>query len=337
MKWLLAVLALISVSFAAGDAPDWIPIALLSVFVAVSVLVIFYLLSYLIDSAEMRGMVTGELYQVVMTGVIIAIFIGVESFSTITFASMLGKELGADDTHINYSIQVTQQMVDYQWKQLKKFADEMVSPMAVLSAYSGQCAFLGFRFGYNGCASIAVPTTSGVIAARVMAASFMVLNSQLALLYIARDFFFPIVLPLGLFLRTFHVTRGAGGFLIAIAASFYFIYPISVIVTNGVYANSPLGKVEASFPEPPETITPPTAGIEDVTGNCNPYDLKFGATFDVIEKLNKKDLVDPLLSLFFIGGLLSTAINLLAALSGVRALTRIFGIEVDVSALARIS
>lgn len=333
MKWLLVALALISVSFAAGEAPDWVPIALLSVLVAVGVLVIFYLLSYLVDSGEMRGMVTGELYQVVMTGVIIAIFIGVESFSTITFAGMLGKELGAGDTHINYSIQMTQQVADYQWTQLKKFADDVVSPMAVLSGYGGQCAFLGFTFGYNGCASIAVPTTSGVIAARAMAASFMVLNSQLALLYIARDFFFPILLPIGLFLRIFHVTRGAGGFLIAIAASFYFIYPISVIVANGVYGNSPYGDVGASFP----SINPPTSGAEELTGDCDPYEFKFSHTSDVIGKLNSDNLVDPLLSHFFIGGLLSTAISLLAALSGVRALTRVFGTEVDVSALARIA
>ena len=119
----------------------------------------------------------------------------------------------------------------------------------------------------------------------------------------------------------------------AIAAAFYFIYPMSVLVTKGVYDNSPYGSVGASFP----SINPPTSGAEELTGDCDPYELKFGHTSDVIDKFNRKDFVDPLLSLFFVGGLLSTAINLLAALSSVRALTKIFGTEVDVSALARIA
>ncbi len=329
MRKLLLALALISLAFAGPYA--WQSLALLALFAGLGVLIIFYLLSYVADSPEMRGMATSEMYQLFMTGVIIAIFVGVESFSTATMAGMLGGAFGAENSHINYSINVTQGMVDYQWGQLKSFSG-VVGDMAQVSAYSGQCAFLGFTFGYNGCASIAVPVTSGIIAARAMATSLMVLESQLALLYMARDFFFPILLPIGLFLRTFHVTRGAGGFLIAIAAAFYFIYPITILVTKGVYDQSAYGNVKAAFP----SINAP-ADYGYANGDCDPYELKYSYTSTIITEFNDNGLVDPLLSHFFIGGLLTTAISLLAALSSVRALTRIFGTEVDVSALARIA
>ncbi|MEW5996283.1 MAG: hypothetical protein AB1657_01675 [Candidatus Micrarchaeota archaeon] len=332
MRGLLLALALVSLAFAGPY--EWQALSLMALVAGLGVLIIFYLLSYVADSPEMRGMATSEMYQLLMTGVIIAIFMGVEGFSTSVVAGMLGEQFGAGDTHINFSIEVTQEMADYQWGQLMRFAREVVEPMAVQSGYSGQCAFLGFTFSYNGCASIAVPVTSGTLAARAMATSFMILSSQLALLYMARDFFFPVLLPAGLFLRTFHATRGAGGFLIAIAAAFYFIYPVSVLVTKGIYDDSPYGNEEASFP----TINTPDPVLQEVTaGVCDPYELRYGYTWEMIDEIQKPGLVNPLLSHFFIGGLLTTAVNLLAALSSVRALSRIFGTEVDVSALARIA
>lgn len=85
----------------------------------------------------------------------------------------------------------------------------------------------------------------------------------------------------------------------------------------------------------------------DVPGDCDPfktYDYPetdefegYGYTERQINNLLDKDLVDPLLYIFMFGGIFTPALNLVIALSVLRSLSRVFGTEVDVSALARIS
>ncbi|MFA5411872.1 MAG: hypothetical protein WC350_00800 [Candidatus Micrarchaeia archaeon] len=65
--------------------------------------------------------------------------------------------------------------------------------------------------------------------------------------------------------------------------------------------------------------------------------MDFGYTRNAINKVIEPELVNRLLYHFFVGGLLNTALNLLIALTSVKALSRIFGTEVDVSALARVT
>jgi len=339
---LLAMLALLpSALYAADGEYAWQLPALLAVLASFSVLVIFYLFTYLVDSPQMRPIVTGEMFQVFITLVMIAAFVGVEGFSGEVLSPAFGEAFGAEPgmNQLDYAIAITQSVVDWEWATMLALDDMMVAPLGALSSVSGNCAFLGFSYTFNGCAGIGVPFSSMNIAVRVFSTALMSAHSQLLLLKLAGDFFFPILLPIGLFLRAFHVTRGAGGLLIAVAVAFYFIYPLGVVITKGMFdsvldEDSTLG---GEIPIPTFVSPSEGSGLWDVPGDCNPFDMDFGYTRNAINKVIEPELVNRLLYHFFVGGLLNTALNLLIALTSVKALSRIFGTEVDVSALARVT
>jgi len=341
MKWLLLVLALISVSFAAGEAPSWVPLAILATIAGLGVLIIFYLLSYVADSEQMRMLATSEMWQVVITGVMIAIFVGAEAFASDVFAPAFAKDFGAGEgmTHMEYAQAITSEVSADEWTDLRNFNDWVVVPQGSLSSMSGNCYFFGTGYTYAGCSSIAIPFSSASFALRVMSTALLAVNSQLMLLNIASRFVFPVLLPFGLFLRSFHATRGTGGFLIAFGVAFYFVYPMAIIVTRGLYDMVPLTSSLAN-PEIDDVSVKESWDLWSVdipSDDCNPFALDYGYTQDQIDLLFQDSLLGPLLYKFFFGGLFNTALNILIALSVLRTLTRVFGTEVDVSALGRIS
>ena len=127
----------------------------------------------------------------------------------------------------------------------------------------------------------------------------------------------------------------------AIAFAFYFIYPISIMLTMGMAEEG-----RPSDPDIPSGINYLSqSALEeldsfDISAECNPLDRDPGAGRKQAKRLvgsNGDDLVDPMLYYFFIEGLFTTMLNLLITLSAVRGLGSIFGSEVDISALARIS
>jgi hypothetical protein len=232
-------------------------------------------------------------------------------------------------------------VIDWQWETMKALDGRVVAPLGSLSTLSGNCAFIGFGFTYNGCGGISVPFSSMNLALRTMAAALTTLYAQLMLLNMAGNFFFPILLPIGLFLRGFHVTRGTGGLLMAVAVAFYFIYPIGVMAAKGMFdmalgADPSLG---GDVEMPQFTAPDPWTDVIswDVPGDCNPFDMSFSHTQSAITRVLEPAMIEKLLYHFFVGGILNTALALLVALASVRALSRIFGTEVDVSALARVA
>lgn len=345
MRWLLLALMLFSLSFAAGEAPDWVPIAILAVLVGLGVLIIFFLLSYLVEAEQMRGLVVSEMWQVVITGVMIAGLVGAQALALTVFGPAFGAAFGAEAgmTHIEYAQMLTQDAVDYQWGQLNEFTNLVVIPLGDLASLSGTCVVFGTYYTYAGCASLNVPFSSASFAARVMTTAILALNSQLVLINLASRFFFPVLLPFGLFLRTFHVTRGTGGLLIAFAVAFYFVYPLAVLITSGMYNEAFKAIPSLHYPDPEiDQVTPEETWellehVDVPSDSCDPFAVNYGFTATQINNITKPDLMDPLLFVFFIGGLFTPALNLVIALSTLRALSRVFGTEVDVSALARVS
>ncbi|GEM_PF-1352835 len=343
-KLLLFVLLAVAACWAA-EPYEWQALSIMAVFVAFIVLVILYMLTYLANSPEMRTMVSSEMYQVIFTLFIIAIFIGVEAFSAEVIGPAFGLDFGAAEgqNQIDYALEVTggpdasDGLIAYQWGEMLSFANNVVSPLGTLSALSARCSFLGFSFGFAGCAGLAVPFASASLAMRVLSTSLLMLNSQYFLLKLAQGFFFPVLLPVGLFLRSFHVTRGAGALLIAIAAAFYFMYPVGVLVTKGM-----ADMVDYPDPDIPHFEAPDPTEAGEILGvdlppdvDCNPFDNDYKYTKSAMNKLLDDDFLQPMLFHFMIAGLLNTALSLMIALSVVGGLARLFGAEVDVSALAR--
>ena len=338
----LALVALLPALTFAAEGYAWQGVAMLAVLASFTVLIMLYLLTYLADVPQMRPMVTGEMFQVFITLVMIALFVGAEGFMGEVISPSVSEGFGGGTgSHVAFAKNITQSVIDWQWGMMKTLDDRTVAPLGSLSTLSGNCAFIGFGFTYNGCGGISVPFASMNLALRTMATALMALYAQIMLLNMADNFFFPILLPIGLFLRSFHVTRGTGGLLMAVAVAFYFIYPIGVIAAKGMFDMALLaepslgGDIVTPYFQAPDPWN--DVASWDVPGDCNPFDMKFDYTQSAITRALDPVLIEKLLYHFFVGGILNTALALLIALASVRALSRIFGTEVDVSALARVA
>ncbi|MBD3397486.1 hypothetical protein GF412_00140 [Candidatus Micrarchaeota archaeon] len=339
MKKMLMLLLLLPLCFAADGDMEWLTFALIAAFSAFGILVVLYLFSYLVDSRQMRLVATGELYQVGAAMLLIVLFVALQAnFDTIISGPLSGTFSTEDfepTSLIGAAKSVSNGISEYQWEELKKLNNKVAVPLGSMASLSATCSFLGTTFTAPGCIGIQVPSSSITFAMNAMVSSLLVQNSQIMLLNLAQNFFFPVLFPLGIFLRCFQFSRGAGGFLMAIAVAFYFVYPAAILVTKGM-----VDMVEMPDPSYP-SISAPTEEMDwasfEVEGDCNPFDLNPYYTTRQVNNVLDPDMIDPILYYFFVGGLFTTMINIIVALSTVRGLSSLLGAEVDVSALARIS
>lgn len=101
---------------------------------------------------------------------------------------------------------------------------------------------------------------------------------------------FPVLMTVGLILRTFMLTRKLGGLLIAMAISLYFIYPIFYIVGDSIYNSiiiaqhyDPLASEKpaiawitadlGALPSKPADLTPTGSAAEDLTFKTSMDDI----------------------------------------------------------------
>ncbi len=345
---LFALLLLFSLSFAEGPADSWVFPAATAAFAAFMVLLVLYLLGYFFDSGEMRALARQEMWQVAITIFFIVFFVTIEAYSTSTISSAFSELFGGEEANqLDFALKISEYLSDAQWDSLSSLSRKLTVPLGSMASTSGTCNIMGSSFSYTGCGGIQVPFSSLMFATNVLVSTMLVNNAQTFLLQLSESFFFPVLLPIGLFFRCFQFTRGAGGILIAIAVGFYFIYPFSVILTYGM-AQEAADYAESSITGPssypslkyPEEMFAESFDSFEIESECNPLDMDPYAARTQSERLTGSkgdELVDPLLFQFFVAGLFTTMLNLLITLSAVRGLASIFGAEVDISGLARIS
>lgn len=343
-KCLLLLVLLVSLSFAAAD---WIPFSFLAAFIALTVLILLYMLSYLVSSSEMRMLAKSEMYQVVVTVFLIILFVILDSYSSQLFSTILTDLFGSSSSglnHVDYALKIASDTSDYEWELLAKVTEKLGLPFGSMASSSATCSILGSSFTYPGCIGVQVASSSVTFATNLMVSALLANNSQIFLLKLASSFFFPVLLPIGLFLRCFQFTRGAGGLLISIAVAFYFALPGAIMLTKGI---SEKAVADAGIPNPDfpdidyldESFGDELLSFE-VNADCNPLDMDPKAGRAQAKRLigdNGEDLVEPLLYYFFVDGVMTTVLNILITLSVARGLSGVFGSEVDISALARIS
>ncbi|MCK4319592.1 hypothetical protein KAW38_03415 [Candidatus Micrarchaeota archaeon] len=349
MKRLLFLLGFLSLLFA--QTVPWHTTAMLGIMISVLVLFTFYLLTYIVDSREMRAFVTDDLYQVFFTLFLLALFFSIDSSLSSIIDPIIGDFFIISDSsslpqssesmrsvydaiqdpkdHIDYAFLSTLYLVGKNEEVLKVLTD-ISKDLGKQASTGGSCSFLGIGASYAGCSGIAVPLSSVSASAPAVLSGVLALLAQTFLLVLSKDFFFPFLLPIGLFLRSFSFTRGAGGFLIAFAFSFYFIYPFGILITKGMVDTA------AESLKIDDTAFSP----EDFTaneGSCDPFALDVKYTKNAVKVVLSDDLLKPSLYWSFIGGTFSSVLSLLYPLSATAALSKVFGAEIDVSALARIA
>ena len=173
--------------------------------------------------------------------------------------------------------------------------------------------------------------------------SMMELGAVKTLLEIGKDYVFSIFLPIGLILRTFKFTRGAGGLLLAVGVAFYFVFPIAIVFLHGIadafVADDPpagyMGKAQVH----PEYGS--TSGISGVS--CDIWETS-SAIYDSSNAADAIGTLDSMQTQFasylyfaLIKSTFTSIIALLTMVTSIRWLASVAGEDVDVSVLSKVS
>ncbi len=335
----LALSLLASLAFATSPTlpANWnyIALALLS---ALMVLALAYMASYVFSMPQLRAIVQDEVFQVIATGAVAILLVGfavmVDDYLSVIaigagvtdygpspdmmtvangiLGGLIGSTVGTDSSTPTTIVGGLSSAIQFTSNQGSK---------------SGFCNFLGIGYVLGNCAaynSFAGALTTPLIVAYLSLAD---LYAQMFLLSLAQAYGFTLLIPLGLFLRCFKFTRGAGGALIAIGFGFATVYPTVIVAMNYalVTSHSPqLGNL--SGPGAPECDqTASDVGV--VLGTFEAYEANL-VNFSTVETTAYILLVEVIFM---------SILNMIITLGFIRMLAHAIGSDIDVSALARIS
>jgi len=274
----------------------------------------------------MRAIIRDELLQVLATGVVALTLLGTQGVIDNYLSAILA---GTNETATTSMMGAAFRKLDYLSSEsgaaLKEFGNASVE-LGREASRGVFCNMLGVGFSIVNCSPLNAfrgsLTLSAFAASTAMADSF----AQQYILSLARTFSFTLIIPLGLFLRCFRVSRQAGGALIAIGFGFYAVYPTAIVATDNMLHGSP----------------PPTRGIvPKLNEKCDPEETEVGVALNQFkrysERLTDFGNVSQMVYFLLVRVLFNSVLSLIITLGFIRAFAHLIGSEIDVSALARIS
>ena len=315
---------------------DW---ATITVAISVMIMAMAYAIAISLDSPRLINYTRGELWQVLATMVIILFFkLGLGFLNSIgpaLYNINIAHPLDAPvrtSTAIAWT-NVNQHSIDY-LRGLQSDLNQRVGEIGRLSTIVGIISSLTVNIetkdqSFYGpilpAAGSIVPALSMVVG--TVAASIVQLQLQISLMGLWQQML-SILLPFGIALRAFPLTRGAGGAMIAIVFSFVIILPLMYLLVEDVAGSYWRTSGCADHPK----ITG-TAGVSIVQN--------FGALKSKLESLINENFQPghAFACIAFKAGVEATLLPLfgyLMALNAARKLSELFGTEVDLSSLVRL-
>lgn len=204
---------------------DSIPILLIGLLISILFVSLFYMYGKFMNNSEVEGTYVVELQQIGLTLVmIIFITAGIEVLCGVSFNE---KGLLLSDSENVYSA-----IKNTQLKLMTKTMSFYTSLMNAVNSYSvlgsAQAGFgaSGFSIGFS-------PVSGGSFIAQTMAPigqsvliAYFAQAFQYALFEFSRSKIFLMLLPIGLVLRSFPLTRKFGGVLVALVLGLSYLYPL---------------------------------------------------------------------------------------------------------------
>ncbi len=332
MKKLLSVL--LSLTFVASTSfagSGWEGIAIIAVTTSAAILGLMYGLGIASGSNEIQMMAKEELYQLVATGILIALLLGSNGL-----LDGISKGLAKDQSSQNiqllsmsiiddtlkapgYGVETIYNAVKTDGQQVEIEGSKMLS-----------CSVVGVGYSVSACGGYSMLAAPFSMGGSIVGFTIGELYSMKRLIAIVSSYAMTLLLPIGILLRTFKATRGAGGFLIALAISAYVLLPIGIIF-NQMLADTFAADASSSKY---------TKAMSTTITECDPDDalITLGNGEDQ-KAINVYDsLRTDLRSILFgvlVRGTLGPIISLLVMIAGLRALTSLAGADIDVSAIGR--
>ncbi|MBM3229877.1 hypothetical protein FJZ26_05575 [Candidatus Parvarchaeota archaeon] len=300
---------------------------------------LIYIAGNAMNSVELKTYAHDELYQVIMSGILVVLFLAFLSFLDTGLAPGLSQATGGTSSLMVSAINVTDVAVTDMKGYLKGF-EGLVTAVGREGSRSAYCSFLGLGMTVVSCS--ALNSMRGSLTMGLNAISFALadLYAQKWILQIANTTLVSVFLPLGILLRTLKFSRQAGGALLAIFFGFYIVFPTTIIF--GYQLISSMSSVTYSYTIGSTTmlytLVSPYQNIAIGVPTCNPFNPEYGPINNFAAKVfQNPSFYEPVVFQVIIRCVFLTALNLLITLSSIRAISSFLGSEIEVSGLVRIA
>jgi len=349
MKKLMLLLLMVPLAFA---ATGWEPIAAMAIFISGTLLAAVYIVGFGLGISELQMIAKEELFQLIALLIIIAALTGTNGILNGISTNAAFKSDASSMQDLGLDVVGT-------WNESLSTAlgnlATMDKAISIEGSAGGQCSILGMGYSVSGCGGYSMLATPLSMAGGIAGFAVAEVSAMERLLEITKKYALSFILPLGIILRTFKMTRGAGGFLIALAVSMHIMLPAGAIfgemlavtflddsAASAGYEDDP-GTVSMGTCNPLETES--VSGFKSMTNSILEADgpglpdasigsgTNDGKAMNAYKKMRAK-LKDYLFTML-IRATLGPVLALLLMMSGLRALSAIAGADVDVSAISR--
>jgi hypothetical protein len=329
---------------------SWTYIAL-AFLCALMILAIVYMASYVFSMPQLRAIVQDEFFQVIATAAVAVILVGTQGLvvdnlgvdnylSAIAFGAHSAYGSSSSMMGDANSILYTQLINNNIGTSSDGSKSTVIGGLSSAVQYdsnqaskSGFCNFLGIGYVLANCASYnsyAGALTTPLILAYMSLAD---LFAQMFLLSLAYSYGFSVLIPLGLFLRCFKASRGAGGALIAIGFGFATVYPTVIVAMYDALGASGAAPDLSLLSGGSSSLT----GATDCDVSQSDVDTVRGTYENYGNRLTNFGIVEQMANVILIQVIFMSILDLIITLAFIRMLAHAIGSEIDVSTLARIS
>jgi len=331
----IALASLASSAHASSGAPSFLLAAgidlkyfALALAIPIAAVSIAYMASYAFNVPHLRAVLQDELLQIIATGAVALTIIGTQGVvDEYVVAALHGA--GATGNDITSALDGASDMLSGLSDETIALQNNMLDASVWLGGQASKsifCNFMGVGFTLPNCGQYNAYRGGLTSAMFTTTAALADTYAQQYILSLARNYAFTIIIPLGLLLRCFKMSRAAGGALIAIGFGFYTVFPVVMLATENL-----LHSADQLVPPPSIPFSP----------TCDPYEtnmLSARAGFSEYgNSLLSFDLITGISYFVLVRVLFMSILNLIITLGFIRAFAHIIGSDIDVSGLARIS
>ncbi|MEM3408025.1 MAG: hypothetical protein QW054_00265 [Candidatus Micrarchaeia archaeon] len=236
-----------------GGISPWVSISVIVLLISLLGVAIFYMIAYAFQSDQYKRIAFAELMQVLASFLLIAFLFGFEIFETdmltrlektsgaITSALVLQSQGASPNIALSGNVYINPFDVSYAFlrnmitcvqNKLKTTYENSKAIQTIINLNIDVQVITPGKVKFSVPNPLAFTSLSETAAKYEFQASeltwlMIFLYAQIAVLKFIETSMFTVFLPIGLILRAFPPTRGAGAVLVAIAIGFYLIYPLT--------------------------------------------------------------------------------------------------------------
>ena len=320
---------------APGGPLDFALPSLIALIAVATGIAIFYMAGNFLGSPQILAMSKQEIYELIHTALIVALFFSFYSFAE----GMMGIGSGGDgifDKAMGYSLVMVQKIsLDMFWLSLLNTLIYMFYDAPL--KFGGQL-YMAIHLNLGGVLKPFVDAIGTMASLMSFALAEWIVN--LIILCFIKKHMLTLFLPLGIILKSFPQTRGGGNALIATSIALFLVYPLMIVMNSEAYVLK-YGLVEAR------------SGVESLfTSLFFPGGLwagffyglflkamtktMLGILFFSIATIGTIDLLMDIIYTVFVLSIFLPLLNVFVTFTFAKEIAKYFGTELNLAAFAKL-